>query len=51
MSTSPRRNRRGTWSDEDFKQVMREINKRLLIATLILIGVGLAVIGLIAWLG
>lgn len=40
------RRRNNDISPEEFRELMREINKRMIIAGLIVIGVGLAIIGL-----
>ncbi|WP_237185158.1 hypothetical protein [Rothia nasimurium] len=40
------RRRNDDISPEEFRELMREINKRMIIAGLIVIGVGLAIIGL-----
>ncbi|MGV3149583.1 hypothetical protein [Rothia sp. 11273D007AR] len=39
------RRRNDDISPEEFRELMREINKRMIIAGLIVIGVGLAIIG------
>lgn len=36
---------------EEFRELMREINKRMVIAGLVVIGVGLLIIALVALLG
>ncbi|HIY95130.1 MAG TPA: ERF4 family protein [Candidatus Rothia avicola] len=40
------RRRNNDISPEEFRELIREINKRMIIAGLIVIGVGLAIIGL-----
>ncbi|WP_237199572.1 hypothetical protein [Rothia nasimurium] len=39
------RRRNDDISPEEFRELMREINKRMIIAGLIVIGIGLAIIG------
>ena len=39
------RRRNNDISPEEFRELMREINKRMIIAGIIVIGVGLAIIG------